>query len=112
MLRGVNWAAVAQYVDLADALPLPAPPEAGAGAAAGAASSPAAPPADDRHPGGEGAAAAAAALLPGMGQEPRRQAELAALGQQEELFEAAGWAAPSPASGGRSQRAQALADLG
>ena len=112
MLRGVNWAAVARYVDLADALPLPAPPEAGAGAAARAASDPAAPPADGGQPlGGEGAAAAAAEL-PGAGQQARRLAELAALGQQEELFEAAGWAAPSPASGGRSQRAQALADLG
>lgn len=114
MVRGVDWGKVARFVDLSDELPLFEVPSRSPDGAAG---------------GGRSAEAGASApqrvglRAAGLQQDEQRrlaagQHVAAAAGsatlQQGELFEAAGWAAPSFSAQGsaRSRRAEALADLG
>lgn len=130
MLQGVDWGKVARFVDLSEELTLFEGP--GGGAAGGTGTS-----------GGRGAAAGAPALDPsgpqqllaggsapqqdtqwagqrgseGRSSAPHQHAAVAgdaAAMREDELFESAGWAAPSLAAEGsaRSRRAEALADLG
>lgn len=116
MLRGVNWLAVARYVNLSEELQLPlsrsagGAPTAGSGGIASTASGllPRGEPPGGWaiHAGGTSAAQALAA----EGDTLRGQRQ-AALREEGELFESAGWAAPSLGRG-RSQRAKALSDLG
>lgn len=96
MLRGVDWGKVAQYVDLSEELPL-------FGGGPGGTSTDGS--GRDSAAGGGGGGGAEAMQQGAAAQE--------ALRQQGELFEAAGWAAPStPRGTASSRRVKALADLG
>lgn len=134
MLRGVDWGKVARFVDLSDELQLfegpsssgPGGTGGGGGRAAGEGTGRSAPSAwgsrqaqemdgslqQQQQPDGASAAAAQ------EGDELRQPAAAGGAGamalHQEELFEAAGWAAPSFSAKGsaRSRRAEALADMG
>ena len=115
MLRGVDWGAVARYVDLAEELQQFNGSAPGGGGGSGAATS--------QDGAGRPAAAPEEQQAPEPGQPPRALHRLAvqqqgtavpaALQHQVELFESAGWAAPSsPSANAKSRRADALADLG
>lgn len=115
MLRGVDWGAVARYVDLSEELQQFS--RAGGGAAGEVAGAGAAP--RERQLQREPPSPGPDAWHP-QHQVPQHRREgvaegeaAAALEQQEELFDSAGWAAPSSFSGSaRSRREAALAGLG
>ncbi|PRW44236.1 Sodium hydrogen exchanger 7 [Chlorella sorokiniana] len=122
MLRGVDWGKVARFVDLSDELQLFEKPSSPAGGTHGGSA------AVEVRAQGAGHTVLtpdAGGALQQEGAQPgpaaRRPGAAAAAGgvgpaalQQDELFEAAGWAAPSFSAKGsaRSRRDEALADLG
>lgn len=113
MLRGVDWAKVASYVDLSDELPLFDASAAAAPASSGAPAAAIAPEPAQPTAAAEEEAAGAAESPRQLAALQRAEAPAVALAQQEELFESAGWAAPAtPRGSARSRRAKALADLG
>lgn len=111
MLRGVDWAKVARFVDLSDELALFEGPVAGTSGTG-------------TSGGGTGAVSEPAPAAPGLGEPPagreRERSQLAAAQQaaaaalqHDDLFDAAGWAAPcTPRGSAKSRRAEALADMG
>ena len=117
MLRGVGWGAVARYVDLSEELQQfngSALHGGGRGSSGGAAASdgaagPALAPGDPQQPEAEHPQRA----LDRLAAQQQGAAVPEALQHQDELFESAGWAAPSsPRASAKTRRADALADLG
>lgn len=112
MLRGVDWGKVARFVDLSDELQLFEGPSTSDGGGPGGSGPPC--------PGVEGEPPAAGPEHgDSAGQREARQAAAAAqqaaaaVLQHDELFNAAGWAAPAtPRGSAKSRRAEALADMG
>ena len=110
MLRGVDWGAVARYVDLAEELQQfnGSAPGGGGGASSGEAGQ-----AEHDGAGRRAEPEQPPRALQRLAEQQQGAAVHAALQHEDEIFESAGWAAPSsPRANAKSRRVDALADLG